>query len=306
MEHIIKNSQRNDCSPATTVEDVAGRYINFIDKICSLGYTTLIYGPAFSGFVANSHGAQVERNACTIQFNKTVHKECKKRSNAYFTAIDDIAIDQKTLKSRMELSEDGRHLDFFPEGSAAIQAIIFSRFHKETVYETEAIEKRVSKDFRRVRKDFANGKPYFIFNPKIIKRNPTKDEGNARVSTGIITPEMEIDVKSTLDDPSSFTIDLLDHYGIEDITITFNQTGKSQASTIEVETTSIKENIAYEPVDLAHIEQKNGDQQTIRIATGRKISRSLTLVFKSTDEIATTVTSISANGAHYEYRDGDN
>ena len=31
MEHIIKNSQRNDCSPATTVEDVAGRYINFID-----------------------------------------------------------------------------------------------------------------------------------------------------------------------------------------------------------------------------------------------------------------------------------
>ena len=130
MEHIYKNSYRKKRGTEEIIEELAYRYLKFMKELCDKGFTLLIYGPAFSGYAKNSYGTLRQRNEAVLKLNELIKKLVKNEKAILFAEITSITID-KDYKPNIGLSDDGRHLDKFPEGSKQIQAVIMNKFLEE-------------------------------------------------------------------------------------------------------------------------------------------------------------------------------
>ena len=130
MEHVYKNTLRSNEGSKEIIRKLTTRYIEFINELRNKGFKIIVYGPSFSGYALNSHGTQIERNTILRKFNQEMKKRISSMKEAYFVEINSILIDGEN-KSRMNFSEDGRHLDKFPNESTIIQAIIFGKLLAE-------------------------------------------------------------------------------------------------------------------------------------------------------------------------------
>ena len=128
MEHIYKNKCNGNEKLETIIEKLVERYIKFINQVREKGYTVIVYGPSFSGYALNSHGTQKERNKIIKSFNALMEEKTNE-NNIIYADINYLTIDSDYL-TRMEISNDGRHLDNFPKESKVIQGIILSEFIK--------------------------------------------------------------------------------------------------------------------------------------------------------------------------------
>ena len=83
MEHVYKNVYRNQRDVTEVVKSIVENYVEFIEEITNMGYTCMVYGPAFSGKAFNSYGAIVERNKAVRLLNDWIKKKLEENKLAY-------------------------------------------------------------------------------------------------------------------------------------------------------------------------------------------------------------------------------
>ncbi|WP_041424700.1 tetratricopeptide repeat protein [Synechococcus sp. CC9902] len=204
MEHIMKNSYREDKNIDEITTKLAVKYTEYIRNLKNEGYTVLVYGPALSGFSFNSHGTQEERNRIMRNFNEQIEKNLSTEKRVYFGSINKI-VTNDMYEPEMKLSKDGRHLDNFPQGSKIVQGMIIGEFIKDIYSKRKKI-----KNYAKRERNYAEGKPYAIVFDKS--------------DTGIYINEELCFVKSKsikLKEKEKMTIviDMLNHYKIKNIII---------------------------------------------------------------------------------------
>ena len=120
MEHLYKNIYRKQLSIEKAVIDLATRYCEYAKALEELGYTVLIYGPSFSGYAINSYGHERDRNRLVEILNKKLKEMTSNREKIFVANINSFMIDED-YRPLIEMTDDGRHLDYFPGGSKIVQ-----------------------------------------------------------------------------------------------------------------------------------------------------------------------------------------
>ena len=218
MEHIFKNSYRHRVQPDTVIDELVARYLTFVSQLTSRGYEVLIFGPSFSGLALNSYGDIKQRNQLVELFNHRLADACKGKNNVTFTAINDLLINPINKQPRLELSADRRHLDHFPAGSKAIQAIILARFLTQ-------IQKRAPKTMLGLEQyahpeDLASHKPWALLTIGSTQPDSTRIQiGQKLCEAGLL------ELYSPKTEEVGLLIDLLDHQFVEKLELSTQWSG---------------------------------------------------------------------------------
>lgn len=214
MEHIYKNCFRSLRSPATIISELTNRFISFADILADKGFLVLIYGPAFSGLAMNSFGRLQDRNLLVKSLNEELKNACKSRNNIIFASLTQVMIDMDALP-RLSLSRDGRHLDYFPKGSAVFQAVIFSKFMDSL--QSKASNAGTSTTIKLDQYCFCIDKPYIVINHGEAGRSAGCASTNLK--TGILKINRRPNLIAAAGKISFLWVDLLDHLPIQQLTL---------------------------------------------------------------------------------------
>lgn len=210
MEHIFKNAYRGAQEPVGIINELVKRYMEFTSLLRNQGFTVLIYGPSFSGVAMNSYGSLTERNWLVKTLNTKLRAATRKQQCTFFTCLDHLLI-QKDFQPVLSLSEDGRHLDYFPRGSAVIQGAIFSGFISEVQRRSEV---RTRKKLSLVEsEDLSSGKPYIC-----LEKDRLTDQYISQMGQDISTLEAKVAYRAEED--TVIIIDMLDHLMVNNVVLT--------------------------------------------------------------------------------------
>jgi Tfp pilus assembly protein PilF len=210
MEHLFKNHYRTGTHPDSLLDILVKRYISFASQLTESGFTVLIYGPAFSGLALNSHGSLHERNWMVKRFNQKLSAACKENDKILFASLDWLLV-RADLTPILELSEDGRHLDAFPQGSKVLQAVVLGKF-------LEAAQAKHRDDLATGSLDLntgnlALGKPYILINGQHAHSE------SAALDMGIISTRGRYRLSVEPGAMNSLILDLLDHMKIDSLRV---------------------------------------------------------------------------------------
>ena len=219
MEHLLKNHFRTGSNPDALLDILIGRYMSFVSLLTEAGFRVLIYGPAFSGLALNSHGGLRERNWMVKRFNQKLSEACQEHTNILFASLDWLLVGAD-MTPMLELSEDGRHLDAFPQGSKVLQAVVLAKF-------LEAAQAQVmGSETTWLDLNTANHvleKPYILIEDRNEHYGQTSLSTNASritkpsLTTGITTASDRYRLPIGPGSISSLILDLLDHVRIDSL-----------------------------------------------------------------------------------------
>ena len=217
MEHLFKNSYRKNTNPENSAINLATRYLNFAQDITRRGFTVMIYGPSFSGHALNSHGLLEERNMILKVFNKKVKEGSERDERIMFATLDELMVNSK-MAPRIELSDDGRHLDYFPSGSKVLQGIILHNFlssaKKKFTKENEQTSHPCSPEPPKI-KTYHHSKPFAIINKRLV--NSCQNQKNDCTDKGTLNINHQLKFPAEGSIESGILVDLLDHLLIQSI-----------------------------------------------------------------------------------------
>ena len=216
MEHIYKNAFRGAADPESLTKELAERFLEFAISLGDRGFEVLVYGPAFSGVALNSHGSLQDRNRIVKLFNKHIKSGCANHRRLTFGSLDHVLIDQH-LQPRLHFSDDGRHLDHFPNGSKVLQGIILSSFIHSILERSRDHEE--PEDPSPIKLNLAEAKPFAILQQQSKQKEPGKGLVDL-LQTGILSHESIVPIRSEPYQESAMIVDLLDHLPINSICFT--------------------------------------------------------------------------------------
>ena len=130
MEHIAKNTLRTNLTSEKIVLEVCQRYLNYVSELQKRNYKIIIVGINVCGYAKNSHGSMEERARITKMMNETIERSVRDEENIYFSDITHITEDELGITD-LQITKDGRHLDYFPEGSEIMQALLMGEIIKK-------------------------------------------------------------------------------------------------------------------------------------------------------------------------------
>lgn len=208
MEHIGKNILRSGLTPEKIIKDVCTRYCQYLGKIRDLGYKIIVIGVNISGYAKNSHGNIIERGRICKEVNKEIKKRLYDQKDIYYADISHVT-KQEDGSTDLRLTEDGRHLDYFPKGSRIMQAIVMSEIIKaQEKKRLPACQEKPDKDIR-TDNNYICIVTYNGENNE-LRRRELRQESNGKVN-----------IKGQLKNINYVTIliDLMDHHRADSLTI---------------------------------------------------------------------------------------
>lgn len=236
MEHIFKNAYKGGQEPEAIIDELVKRYITFTSLLRNRGFTILIYGPAFSGVAMNSYGSLTERNWLVKTLNTKLRTATREQSCTFFTCLDHLLIEEN-LSPVLSLSEDGRHLDHFPQGSTVIQGAIFSGFIQELQRRSKV--HTCSRLSLIEYKDLGSQKPYIS-----IERD--RRNGRCFVQTGQDISELVTKAACNTGKELYIVVDMLDHLMVNRVALTLQPVTTNQEIRGEIQLTAIQHKHQHE------------------------------------------------------------
>ena len=110
--HLIYQSELQGKSLNEVVENCIKKYFKVVDELMALGFNIAIWGAIATGSSDNveypMYGTEVQRNACTILFNKFAERECLARGIG-FVSINKFLV-RRNLTTKKNFYFDGVHL----------------------------------------------------------------------------------------------------------------------------------------------------------------------------------------------------
>ena len=175
MEHMYKNYFKGIKGMNQLMRELVENYMKFVNIITKMGYTCLLYGPAFSGKAFNSYGSIKDRNKLVKSFNEELKNKVENDSMVYHYSLSELMIDN-CMEPRLEMSKDKRHLDEFPEGSREIQSIIMKGYLDEKKRKGET-NRKINQEFDKLDKVNCSKEIKYIIVEKTEKNADVSEKG---------------------------------------------------------------------------------------------------------------------------------
>ena len=130
--NAIKQCYLKRTSIEDIAKDIAQRYIDFANEICSRGFKIIIYGGYGAGNDRASYGSNQEKNYAAYILNKLMEKLCAKNKLIYFS-LHDIMFDEKNLQTDSYFLHDDFHLHCQEGSKRELQIMLADRLYQAIV-----------------------------------------------------------------------------------------------------------------------------------------------------------------------------